>query len=126
MTRIERVDYKPERAPDGAVYRVTVGDRLFIVTVGFGKTIVFQRYKKPDVFVMCREVDYEIDPELAVTGYVLGSHGVTFDPVVDLQRRLDAREKAYWQLNAENQRLRNALRPVKREKRGGNHGRRNS
>lgn len=123
MTRIGRVDYKPERAPTGAVHQVTVGDRLFLVVTGFGKTIVFQLHKRPDIFVQCREVNFEMDPELAVTGYVLQTQKICLDPIVDLQRRLDAREKAYWALHAENQRLRNALKP---RKRGGNRGRRNS
>lgn len=118
VTRIGRADYKPERAPDGAVYHVTVGDRLFMVIVAFQKTIVFQRHKRPDIFVMCRESNEALEPELAVTGYVLGPQRVCLDPVVDLQIRVDAREKAYWRLHNENQRLRNALRVPVKEKRG--------
>jgi len=125
VTRIARADYKPERAADGAVYHVTVGDRLFMVVVGFAKTLVFQRHKRPDIFVMCREIGHEFDPELAVTGYLLGPSKICMDPVVDLQSRLDGREKAYWRLHNENQRLRNALRvPEKRGRKKG--GSRNS
>lgn len=107
--------YPVRKAISGGTYNVTVASRTFLVIVAFSRTIVFERIAKPDCYVMRREVLYEMDPVGAVSGYTLGT-GLGFDPVTELQAKLDARDRAYWAGQKEIQRLREALQ--RREKRG--------
>jgi len=118
VTVIKRQDYKATRSPSGGVFTVPVGAREFLVVCAFGVTTVFERLTRPSAYVMRREIPNEMDPEMAVTGYVLSSYTHP-DPLTDLQERLDARERAYWKIHNENQRLRETMRSMgKRGKRG--------
>jgi hypothetical protein len=114
--------YLVRRSADGGTYTVEAGERSFLVVVAFGRTLVFQRISRPDGYVTRREILHEMDPELAVTGYVL-SFDTTHDPVLKLKTELDRQQKSYWSLHKELTRVRAEL---ERSKKRGKHGRRNS
>lgn len=114
--------YPVRQSVGGGTYSVQVGDRLFLVIVAFGRTLVFQRISRPEGYVTRREILHEMDPEMAVTGYVLSS-AASYDPVVKLQSELERLQKSFWTQQKELARVRGDL---ERAKKRGKHGRRNS
>ncbi len=115
--------YQATQSLAGATYKVDTGPRQFLVVVAFSRTLVFERIARPDVYVQRRDIGFEMDPIGAVSGYTL-SPVQSFDPMTDLQQRLDASEKARWAYHNEIVKLRESLRRSEKER--GKRGSRNS
>lgn len=122
LRTLKKGEYGTYQSLAGATYKVDTGSRQFLVVVAFSRTLVFERIKRPDVYVMRREIDREMDPADAVTGYTLGN-APELDPLTDLQQRLARAERAYWTAENELRRMRDAL---QRGAERGARGRRNS
>lgn len=113
-------EYPVRQSLAGATYTVQDGRRTFLVVVAFSRTIVFERIKRPDTYVMRREILYEVEPMAAVTGVVLSTIR-DFDPLEELQKRYDRLERSYWESRRELSRM--IVRPGVRGKRGKHAGR---
>ena len=117
---VQGSEYPVRQSLAGATYTVQDGRRSFLVVVAFSRTIVFERIKRPDTYVMRREILYEVEPLTAVTGVLLSTVR-DFDPLEELQERYDRLERSYWESRRELARIR--VRPAGRVKRGKHAGR---
>ena len=112
--------YRTEQAVEAHATMVDAGNgRRFLVVrfraTGF-KTIVLQHSENPDAWLSRRELDVDMDPELAVTGLLLGPQQIPH-PIEILNERIEALRKQNWDLH---NRLHRATAPAKRpgKKRG--------
>lgn len=110
--------YQTVEPKSSKIYLVETGrSRFLVVSALFSqwKTLVFEDHSGPDGWIMRREIDALINPDLAVVGYVLGT-SVDLDPITSLKKRLDYAENSYWKLLRENMALREKLKTPKKKR----------
>jgi len=120
--------YRTAPSTEAQVTVVDTGnDRHFLVVryrILDWKTLVFQHETAPDCWISRRDIDGYVEPEDAVTGYLLRQP--VPDPVSRMKRDLELERRSNWALRDELMKLKATAAAVGREKRGVNkRGRRN-
>ena len=93
--------YRTDPSVESRAIAVEVGDGRHFLVIQFRlrewKTIVFQHMVSPDCWISRREIHGKMEPEAAVTGYVLSSVKIPH-PLEILRSRLARAEAATFAL----------------------------
>jgi hypothetical protein len=117
--------YRTDHAVESHATVVDVGDGRHFLVLQFRvrewKTIVLQHGFQPDCWISRRELHENMDPVLAVSGYLFGPSQVRH-PLEDLKRQLANYERLTWSLRNKVsmlERIKQTKASRKRGKRGG-------
>jgi len=119
--------YGIERAAEAHAALVDAGNGRKFLVVSFlssgWKTLVFQHSKDPDSWLSRREISGNMDPDLAVTGFLLGAQQLPH-PIEILKADLERLRRSNWDLHNRLQRA-NLLQKIDGKKKRGTRVRRN-